>query len=155
MGIPHLKPWYQTIWGESLPYEIFTALGSLSLVAINATISIQQKKLEGLPTIIIGGVIFLSTVGKAVTGWMQKRKEKSTHELDGCLHTLHAMLTQGYSQTQDHCSRPNPRRPKIPTNPGLCRRLHNREDGWPNLSSAKRGDCQGISREKTPCGPTG
>jgi len=82
--------------------EVVKSLTTLGMVAL--TVPKYVTEASYLAASVAGGggaVICAVSVVTALTAWQQKRAKGSTHELEGCLETLHAVLQAAGGDTED------------------------------------------------------
>lgn len=58
------------------------------------------QPVRGWITLIVAVVVTLLGILKAVVSFSEHSRKKSTHELEGCLHTLHALLTESIDENE-------------------------------------------------------
>lgn len=95
-GIPKPKRLIWRVLGQTQIWEFFVAIA----VPIGGITSGNKYLRDGetfAALAVFAGtvIIFVGTVAKIYVTWRQHRIKESTHELEGCLHTLHAVMTAG------------------------------------------------------------
>src|SRR5690349_7647321 len=93
MAIPRSPTGARWWFGQTSTYDVLIAVFA-AIIGITTTASYVSQKRMGLAALAgVGtfGVVAL-TVLKHVVTLVAARKKASTHELEGCLHTLYAVL---------------------------------------------------------------
>jgi hypothetical protein len=93
MSIPRQPRGARWLFSQSSTFDILIA-GGASIVGFSAAASYASQDRPGSALVVgIATVaILVSSVVKNGLGLAQARKKDSTHELEGCLYTLHAVL---------------------------------------------------------------
>lgn len=94
MPIPRPPKGVRWLFAQTATYDILIA-GFASAIGFSSALSYAAQERPGLALLVgsatIGVLCF--TVVKQIVGLAAARKKESTHELEGCLHTLHALLS--------------------------------------------------------------
>lgn len=103
------QPLWKRVFQEAAIYEIGGAILASGLGILSAqrffTSNPPEHFLGWLSTALVGGVLFMA-VGKVITQLRSKNHVQNPHELTGCLHTLHAILTTSLQENEtDPCLR--------------------------------------------------
>src|SRR5262245_31939543 len=93
MPIPGPPKGWRWVIRQPSTYGILIGLFAAAIGASSALNYWEQKRTA--PAILVGAGtvgVLLFTLAQHFVGLAAARKKDSTHELEGCLHTLHAML---------------------------------------------------------------
>ena len=93
MPIPTTERWFTPLIRESYSYDIAIATLTASLSIYKA---VEPDATKGREWAVIGlsAATAILSVAKTVAAYKKRKRDRTTHELEGCLHTLHAMLIQ-------------------------------------------------------------
>ncbi len=92
--LPSQPPLLTRVFGKAAVYDI--VLAPLAVVGSGLSAYGFAAQHQYVRAGIIGGagaVVLVAGVAKAVVSYRQQRRAEQTHELESCLHTLHAVLT--------------------------------------------------------------
>jgi len=93
MPIPRPKKGLRWIFTQAPTYDILTvSFASLVGFASAANFAAQNRHRSAVAVGVATAVIWIATAVKQAIALTEARKKGSTHELEGCLHTLHAVL---------------------------------------------------------------
>lgn len=95
MSIPRGKGFIEKIIQEPFVYDIIIAAAAACTAIYEVRRFSTTDKTEAVVVSICAGAVFLFTVLKNLAAWNKTSKKESIHELEGCLHTLHAALLPG------------------------------------------------------------
>jgi hypothetical protein len=93
-SIPGAKvSWFRNPDVQVLCADLVKAAGALGVVGIAVPKLAAEGRTEAaLASLLLGGVVCIFSVLGALAAWRQKKLRVSLHDLEGCLHTLHAVL---------------------------------------------------------------
>ena len=92
-AIPRPGGWWKWFTEETIVYDLGVAAAAVAPAAITGFQSFADKRyVEGWGSVAVAAVAFLLTGLKFAVQWRIARAKESPHELQGCLHTLHAVL---------------------------------------------------------------
>jgi len=99
MSIPRQPRGARWLFSQSSTFDILIAAGA-SIVGFSAAANYASQERTGWALVVAVATvaILVFSVVKNGLGLAQARKKGSTHELEGCLHTLHAVLDPSRSQ---------------------------------------------------------
>src|SRR6266478_5673025 len=96
MPIPRSPKGVRWLRTQPFPYAISAGLCAAAVGGASASNYASQGKPILALLVALGTVgVLLSTCVREFIGWTAARKKDSTHELEGCLYTLHAVLAPG------------------------------------------------------------
>jgi len=92
MPIPRNKSVLTRIFEEPFVYDVVIALAALVAAIYGGFNYFKTNKPEAVAIFWCAGVVFIVTCLKHIAAFKKASKKESLHELEGCLHTLHAAL---------------------------------------------------------------
>jgi hypothetical protein len=92
MSIPRKRSFVKRLLTEETPYEVLIALAALGAGIYEIALDEKKGTSERIWLSVGAIIVFVFTVLKNMVIWKKSSKKESTHELEGCLHTLHATL---------------------------------------------------------------
>ena len=93
MAIPRTKTGWRWLIAQTATFDIATA-GFTAIVGLTSAINYALAGREWLATTVAGAtsIVLCLTIAKNTVALKQTKQKESTHELEGCLYTLHAAL---------------------------------------------------------------
>jgi hypothetical protein len=94
--IPRSRSGLRWLFTQPQTYDVIVGVGA-SVIGVLSTLSYvgQQRYRSALAFGIATAAVLIASFAKHALGLAQARKKESTHELEGCLHTLYAVLDPG------------------------------------------------------------
>lgn len=98
MGIPPKGSCVVKFFKDPFIYEVILALAAMAAAFLAAENLKEDAKIDKKWIILVAAAVCFLSVIKSSLSFIDRRKSKSTHELEGCLHALHSVLV-GASKT--------------------------------------------------------